>query len=113
MTTKYNNLRRKYNDETTESKNNLRQTFNEKSRELTLINRKWSERKKKCINQQAQILILKTKLVIETEKNSLVSTKLDLEINKNATNNTTKNTTNNSTSNSEMELTDPLGKFGN
>ena len=93
--------------------NNLRQAFNDKSSELTVLNKKYallgSESKKKSNNQQAQIIILKTKLKIEEENFSLVSTKLEQEINENATKNTIKNTT----SNSEMELNDPLGKFGN
>ena len=58
------NLRR-----VTTQRNNVMQNFNEKSSELTLINTKWSESKKKCVNQQAQILILKTKLkLLETKK---------------------------------------------
>ena len=51
----------------------------------------------------AHIITLKAKVKLEQENASLVSTKLQQEINKNAT----KNTIN------EMEVNDPLGKFGN
>ena len=89
--------------------NNLRQIYNDKSSELTLMNTKYallgSESKKISNNKQAQIIILKNKLKLEKDKNSLVQKKLDQEINKNATKNTT--------SDLEMELNDPLGKFGN
>ena len=51
----------------------------------------------------AHIITLKAKVKLEQENSSLVSTKLQQEINKNAT----KNTIN------ELEVNDPLGKFGN
>ena len=51
----------------------------------------------------AQIIILKAKVKLEQDNSSLISTKLQQEINRNAT----KNTIN------ELEVNDLLGKFGN
>ena len=66
---------------------NLRRKYTEKSGELDLLKRKHDnlvlENKKESNKKRAELIIVKSKLQIEKEKNTLLKTKLDAAENKN------------------------------